>query len=352
MVRFSDIIRTKEKKSEGKKQPETLKHEEGFRLSDSLFFKPRNLDTSLTKNDLTRKTSDSEVKSYYWAFIDRARETSQWVKNDMQISPAPVLADLHTVIDKDLIDNLYEYAMSVNNNTEDIFTHTVAVTFTSLKIGKGMNFDIKMMLRLGLAAFLENVGMYKIPESKLAAKGKLSENEIALIRKHPEASYNLLSNLGDRYAWLAETALSIHERADGSGYPSGLKKDEIPELSAIIGLADIYCAMIKDRPYRKKIIQTDVIKSIVQADRGKFPLRIVKNFLDQISLFPVSAYVQLSNGSIGRVLFTNMRHPLSPVVEIVYNSKQEKQDDRKEISLTDDPLLYIESCIDPDELAY
>lgn len=351
MVRFSDIIKSKEKKTEEKKHPETMRQEEGFRLSDSWFFRSRDMDDSSSKKVSARKASAVELSIYYRALIDKARETSQWVKKDMQISPSPVLSDLHAVIDRDIIDSLYEYAMSVKKDTEDLFTHTVDVTLTSLKVGKGMNYDIKMMLRLGLAAFFQNIGMYKIPEHKLAIKGQLSKNEIALIRKHPETSYELLLNLGDRYTWLAEAAISIHERADGSGYPSGLKEDEIPEISAIVGLSDTYCAMIKDRPYRNKFIRTDAIKSIIQADRNKFPSKIVKIFLNQISLFPVNSYVKLNNGSIGRVLSTNRRHPLSPVIEIVYNGEGNKLKDRLEIALADDPLLYIDKSIDPDDLA-
>ena len=346
MVRFYDIIRTKGKKKAKGKQPETTTQNEGVRLSDSWFFKSRNLDASSKKKVPSRKTSTLELGGYYRNFIDRARETSQWIKNDMQISTPPVLSDLHTVIDLDLIDSLYDYAMSVDNDHEDILTHTVDVTFTSLKIGKGMKYDIKRMLRLGLAAFLENIGMYKIPESKLLSSGKLSKNEIVLIRKHPETGFNLLQGLGERYAWLAETALSIHERIDGSGYPSGLKQEEIPELSAIIGLADSYCAMIKNRPYRKKFTRTDAIKSIAKTGKDKFPSKIVKVFLDQISLFPVNSYVKLNNGSVGRVLSTNRRHPLSPFIEILYDGEGKKLRDMQQVFLTDDPLLYIENSID------
>ena len=350
MVRFYEIIRAKGKKSGEKTPPETIRQEERVRLSDSWFFKSRNLDTSSARKVLSGKTSIPEIASYYRSFVKRAHETSEWIKNDVPINPIPVLTDLHAVIERDLINNLYEYAMSVENDHEDILTHTVDVTFTSLKIGKGMNYDIKMMLRLGLAAFLENIGMYKIPETKLSFDGELSKNEIALIRKHPETGHELLQGLGNRYAWLAETALSIHERGDGSGYPSGLKEGEIPELSSIIGLADSYCAMIKNRPYRKKIIRTDAIKSIAKTGREKFPSKIVKIFLDQISLFPVNSYVRLNNGSIGRVLSTNRRHPLSPVIEIQYDGEGKKLRDKPHVFLTDDPLLYIESSIDPDDL--
>ncbi|MGD9162826.1 MAG: hypothetical protein PVG39_30750, partial [Desulfobacteraceae bacterium] len=97
MVRFSDIIRTKGKKKEEKKPPEAIRQEEGFRLSDSQFFKARDMDAPPPKKAPARKASTFEISSYYMAFIDKAQETSQWVKNDMQISPSPVLSDLHAV---------------------------------------------------------------------------------------------------------------------------------------------------------------------------------------------------------------------------------------------------------------
>lgn len=349
MVRFSELIKRDEKKTEEIKKPEAARKEEGFRLSDSGIIKTRDPDASPSLI-VSRRTGLVEAGSSYRGFIDRAKETGQWVKNDMQISPSPLLTDLLEVVEKGQIDSLYEYAMSAKRVEDDMFTHAVDVTITSLMIGKGMNYDMKMMLKLGLAAFLENVGMYKIPKSTLSIKGRLSHNDIKLIRKHPKTSYEILMNLGDRYAWLAETALRIHERADGSGYPSGLKEAEIPELSSVIGLADIYCAMIRNRPYRDKFIQADAIKSIIQADRKKFPSKVLKNFLNQISLFPINSYVKLNNGAIGKVLFTNIRHPLSPVIEIVNKGKHEKPDNRKEISLANDPLLYIEGCIDSDDL--
>ena len=342
-TRFSDIIRTKSKQNGEKKPSGTIRKEEGFRLSNSRILKAYNPENSSGR-------TGTEAQSYYISFIDRAHETGQSVKDDRQIRPSQVLFDLNEVINRNMIDSIYDYAVSSENDLDYLVTHTVDVTFTSLKIGKGMGYDLKMMLRLGLAAFLENVGMHKIPEDKLLIKGKLLTGEITLIRKHPETSYDLLSNLGERYAWLAEAALGIHERADGSGYPSGLKEEEIHEQSSIIGLADTYCALIRNRPYRDKLINTEAIKFIIEEGRKKFPSRIIRVFLDQISLFPVNTYVKLSNGTIGRVLATNQRHPLSPVIEILYDSEGKKLKNRLEIALANDPLLHIEKSIDPDEL--
>jgi len=354
MVRFSDIIKLKDKKGSKVASPKKGVEKDKFRLSDSLVFKPQ--ETEKGSVDISPQESGTfsdaslEVVTYYEKFIERASEIQERVRGDMGISPSPILSDLHQIIDKGLIDEIYEYAMSARDDYEEMLIHTIEVTFTSLKIGRGMNYDTKMLLRLGLAAFLENVGMYKIPSSILKRSGELQEEEIRLIKKHPEISYEILGRMGARYEWLAKVALQIHERANGSGYPSGLKGEEISDLAAIIGLVDTYVAMIKKRPYREKFIQTNAIKSIVEASKGLFPPRIVKIFLTQISLFPVNTYVRLNNKSIGRVVSTDKDQPLRPTIELLYDGLGHKLMERQIIQLSNNPLLYIAGTTDGDEL--
>jgi HD-GYP domain-containing protein (c-di-GMP phosphodiesterase class II) len=351
MVRFSDIIKVKDKKRKKVQAPSKEVVEDKFRLSDSMMFKKETKEEKDSSEE-TSKPDDAtlELVSYYEKFIERAIEVKERVKNDQGISPSPIFSDLHSIINKALIDSLYEYAMCATSDYEDMLLQTIDVTFTSLKIGKGMEYDIKMLLRLGLAAFFENVGMYKIPDSILNRSGKLAEDEIKLIRRHPEISSEILSKMGDKYSWLSEVAIQIHERADGSGYPLGLKGDQISELASIIGLVDVYVAMIKKRPYRAKLMQTDAIKSILEASKGLFPSRIVKIFLAQISLFPVNSYVKLNNSSIGRVISTDQNQPLRPTIELVYNGLGKKVQKRQVIHLSDNPLLYIERSISEDDL--
>ncbi|MBN1850166.1 MAG: HD domain-containing protein [Deltaproteobacteria bacterium] len=293
----------------------------------------------------------AEAIAYYKKFIEKAAEIKERIINDQGISPSPILSILHEVINKNLIDELYDYSMSVPGHLDEMVIHAVDVTFTALKIGKGMDYDTKMLLRLGLAGFLENVGMYRIPDNILKKEGKLTKDEVLVIKGHPEIGSEMLGRMGERYQWLANVALQIHERSDGSGYPRGLKGPEITELASIIGLVDVYVAMIKKRPYRDKFVQTDAIKSIIEASRGLFPQRIVKVFLNQISLFPVNSYVRLNNRSIGRVISTNPDQPLRPTIECIYDGSGRYLKERQVISLSDNPLLYIEGSVNENELS-
>ena len=178
----------------------------------------------------------------------------------------------------------------------------------------------------------------------------MTDQEWAVIRNHPEVSYQILARLGRGYEWLAEVALQVHERSDGSGYPKGLEEADISELAAIIGLIDTYVAMIKNRPYRDKFVQTDAIKFIIKEAKDLFPARILKVFLNQISLFPVNTLVRLNNKSIGRVVSTDKSQPLRPTIELMYDTHGNRLQTREFVRLADNPLLYIIESINDSEL--
>jgi len=350
MVRFSDIIKKKETRhlTSGDSE-ERVYPEDSFRLSDSAILKAM-ADHTVAIETSQDDNSEIEIETYYEKFFERASEIEERIKGDHGISPSPILSDLHYIIDKDIIDKLYEYAMTSKGTREDIPAHIIDVTFTCLKVGKGMDYDIKMLLRLGLAAFLENVGMYKIPDSILKSPKKLDDHEIMLIKRHPEFSHDILSRMGEKYNWLAEVAIQVHERSDGSGYPMGLKGGAILELASVIGLVDSYIAMIKNRPYREKFIQTEAVKSIIETSKGLFPPKIVKIFLNQISLFPINSFIKLNNGFIGRVTATDKNQPMRPTIELLYDGSGNKFDKPQIIQLSENLLLHIDSSVDIKDL--
>ncbi len=346
MVRFSDIIRLKDKK-----EPVSPKQENGFRLSDSPLFSPVNIISQVVKEPPHIKNEGAEAERYYRVIMERAHEAADTIKGNMPISPAPLLSDLHTLLEKGLTESIYEYAMKRPKESYDLGSHSVDVTFTALKIGKAMNYDMKMLMRLGLAAMLENAGMYMLPENILATTKNLSGEDMSIIRKHPETGYNILLTLGERYNWLAETAKCVHERVDGSGYPLGLRGDKIPELASILGISDTFCAMISKRPYRDSYLPHEAVRHIAETGKTMFLIKPLKTFLNDVSLFPVNSHVRLNNGFKGRVISVNRRYPLSPVLEILNDSEGRKIEEGFQVDLVLNPLLHIEKCIQPEKEA-
>jgi len=291
-----------------------------------------------------------EARAYYKKLLAIANQVQSSVQKDETIDISSVIHHLRHIIESDLIQSLYYCLVFEGNKESTIPEHAIEVTILSLMVGLGMGYDKKRLLPLAMVAFLHDAGMYKINPAILRKKGKLSEREFEEVKRHPEISAGILSKLGDKFAWLANLSLQVHERVDGTGYPRGLKEDKVHEFAFIVGLVDMYSAMIRDRPYRDRIEKTRAMKGIISSSRGKFPAKVVKVFLNQISFFPVGSHVKLNDRSAGRVITTHPEFPLKPIVEILYNHVGKKLKTPKIVDLSQQPLLYITESIDEREL--
>lgn len=340
MVILSDTI----EKQTVKIKKEKPKENEQIWISDTSFEYPTE------KKDLEELTiSHKNVSEYYKLLMEYALSLPDKVKKGQVLSPSPVLSILHKVIQEGLIDELYKYSTE-RINDEGFQSQSIAVTFGALKIGQGLGYDIEKLLKLGVAGFFENVGMYLIPDNILNKQGKLTKEEMEIIKHHPYHSAKIIRKMGVGYKWMEDIASQVHERWDGSGYPRGLKGEEILEPASIIGIMDVYIAMIKKKPYRDKFLQTEAIKSIIDIEKTKFPPHITKEFLKQITIFPINTYVKLNNHAIGKVVSTDRNNPMRPTIELLYDGVGKRVEGKKIINLTQTPMLHIIGTLDEKEV--
>jgi len=303
------------------------------------------------KGRVEGRNTIQEARAYQKKLLTLANQVQSSVQKDEKIDISSVIHHLRHITESDLIEPLYYCLVFEGGKESTLPEHAIEVTVVSLLVGLGMGYDKKRLLPLAMVAFLHNVGMYKIPTAILGKKGRLSEREFTEIKRHPELSAGILSKLGDKFGWLANLSLQVHERVDGTGYPRGLEGDKIHEFAFIVGLVDMYSAMIRDRPYRDRIEKSRAMKDIISSNKGKFPVKVVKVFLNQISFFPVGSHVKLNDRSVGRVITTNPEFPLKPIVEILYDHVGNKLKIRKIVDLSQQPLLYITESIDERELS-
>ena len=335
MIRFFDIIDDIDLDVEEREEVD-----EGFALGKTGFW---NMGRVEGRNTM------QVARAYHKKLLALANQVQASVQNNELIDISPVIQHLRHIIESDLIEPLYYCLVFDRDKESTVAAHAIEATIFSLMVGVGMGYDKKRLLPLAMVAFLHDVGMYKIPPAILRKKGKLSEREFEQVKRHPEISAGILSKLGDKFAWLANLSLQVHERVDGTGYPRGLKEDKVHEFAFIVGLVDMYSAMIKDRPYRDAIEKTRAMKGIISSSKGKFPAKVVKVFLNQISFFPVGSHVKLNDRSAGRVIATNPEFPLKPTVEILYDHVGNKLKKPKIVDLSQQPLLYITESIDESE---
>ncbi|MFN4190340.1 MAG: HD-GYP domain-containing protein [Pseudothermotoga sp.] len=137
--------------------------------------------------------------------------------------------------------------------------HSKMVASMALELGRALKLPKKDLKLLHTAGTLHDIGKIAVPESVLNKNEKLSAQEYEIVKNHPEIGAQIV----ERFLPLRETAKIIryhHERLDGSGYPDGLKGEQIPLLSQVLAVADVYCALTDDRPYRKAYTKLEALQ--------------------------------------------------------------------------------------------
>ncbi len=159
--------------------------------------------------------------------------------------------------------------------------HSEKVSWYCVEIGNAMQLNKADIDELKMAGMLHDIGKISIPDHILSKPGKLSREEWSIMQEHTIHGYNIL-RAADEYSNLALYALTHHERIDGTGYPNGLKGDEIPLISRIIGVVDAYEAMTADRPYRKSLNKEYAISELIAHSNTQFDAQIVDIFVNQV----------------------------------------------------------------------
>lgn len=143
--------------------------------------------------------------------------------------------------------------------------HERRVAEIAVAIGAELGFDARRQQGLRVAGLLHDIGKMTIPSEILSKPGRLNAVEFALVKGHPQASYDVLKNV--EFPWpVAQVALQHHERSDGSGYPQGLKGEAILFEARVMAVADVIEAMASHRPYRPGL---GIHKALAEIERGR-----------------------------------------------------------------------------------
>ena len=133
-----------------------------------------------------------------------------------------------------------------------------------------------------MAALMHDIGKIGVPDHVLLKAGKLTNEEFAHIKKHPELGWMALKNIDD-FKTISLVVLHHHERYDGLGYPGGLRGNEIPLGARIIAVADTYDALTTNRPYRTARSQQEALEELERCSDTQFDSQVLSAFLDSIN---------------------------------------------------------------------
>lgn len=213
------------------------------------------------------------------------------------------------------------------------YHHSLSVGVVSISIGIGMGLDGSYLRQVGLSAMLHDIGKLMIPAKIIQKPARLTAEEYELMKQHPTFGTQILPHRRDIPETVFHGIIAHHERIDGSGYPAGLKADDIPLTGRILAVADVYDALTSNRPYREPSLPSEASEYIMGGSGTYFDASVVSSFMKKIAPYPVGTCVRLSNGAIAVVTKNDESAPLRPTVRLIHGNTV--------VSLTDKRYLNV-----------
>lgn len=153
-------------------------------------------------------------------------------------------------------------ALLIDNKSKFTHLHSQGLSNIAFEIAKIIGLDEQTSNKLKIAAYLHDLGKMVIPNEILDKEGKLTKEEFYIIKSHPYYTKLILNQIPVFKGEIANWAGNHHERADRSGYPEKLGKEQLSLLDRVIGICDVYQALIEDRPYRKGLSKKEALSII------------------------------------------------------------------------------------------
>lgn len=228
---------------------------------------------------------------------------------------------LKSVLDQVLIElhhssnliNLLSHLQVKNDNT--MFEHSLNTSLYSISIGKALGIDEKSLHILGIGALFHDIGKLQLPKELLEKENK-SEEEKELIQLHTEFGFEMLRRETELHLLVAHCAYQHHENMNGSGYPRGLKGDEIHLFARIISVAEKFDYLIN----RKALLPHEAMEILYGYCYSRYDINVIEAFKKAVTIYPIGITVTLNTGEKGIIVGNDPKYPQRPKVR-VYQDK-------------------------------
>lgn len=166
------------------------------------------------------------------------------------IDPAEIESGTEVILEAISECGIRSWLETINRHDEQLYQHSLSVAGFAAAFGLQLQLSRADQMRLAKAALLHDLGKANIPRAILNKPGKLTADEMAIMRTHPDAGADILARQGGFDATMLAVVRHHHEMLDGTGYPHGLAGDQIPDLVRLVTICDIHSALTERRAYR------------------------------------------------------------------------------------------------------
>lgn len=244
--------------------------------------------------------------------VGRSKKVMRGVFDGARLGQAVRIADVISVVDelseavergpRTLLD-----VIRMKKRDEYTYLHSVAVCTLMVNMARFLGKGEAEMREYGLAGLLHDIGKMGVPEPVLHKPGRLTDAEFATMRGHPEHGHRLLQEAGDGNAMALDVCLHHHEKMDGTGYPFGLKGEDISFVARLGAVCDVYDALTSDRAYKEAWTPNEAVGAMWSWD-GHFDRPLLFGFMQSIGVFPAGMLVRLRSNRLAIVLENKRRH--------------------------------------------
>ncbi len=202
---------------------------------------------------------------------------------------------------------------ALKTSDEYTFKHSVDVATIAMIVAKQQGFSDPEIHEIGVCGLLHDIGKTKVPLEILNKPGRLDDQEFTIMKQHSVYGYHMVKDRNEFSTAVCLGVLQHHEKINGSGYPMGVDDSKISPYARVLAVADIYDALVTERPYKAAYSQRDAVEMIMSMTM-ELDINAMKSFLESMILYPVDSIVELSNGEKARVVKNCPHYILRPTV--------------------------------------